>query len=127
MGSRQSFWLNSFIIFRIEYGQLYYRDIEREKINALEKSKGDFDADMTITHAMKAELNWWVKNIHTEKRYFGRENPKIVLQTNASSNGWFAVLSNVKTGGRWNSSEKENHINYLELLAIYYAFKIISS
>lgn len=107
----------------VEYGQLYYRDIEREKINALEKSKGDFDADMTITHAMKAELNWWVKNIHTQKRYFGRENPKIVLQTDASSNGWGAVLSDVKTGGRWNSSEKENHINYLELLAIYYALK----
>ena len=102
---------------------MYYRDIERGTNNALQKSKGDYDADMSITHTVKAELNWWFKNIYTQKRYFGRENHKIVLQTAASSSVWGAVLSNVKTGGRWNCLEKENHINYLELLAIYYALK----
>ena len=78
---------------------------------------------MSITQTMKTDLNWWFKNIHTQKRYFGTENPQIVLQTDASFSGWGAVLSDVKTGGRWNSSEMENHINYLELLAIYYALK----
>ena len=32
-------------------------------------------------------------------------------------------MNDSKTGGIWNYDEKENHINYLELLAVFYALK----
>jgi hypothetical protein len=47
----------------------------------------------------------------------------LVLQTDASLLGWGAVMNDSKTGGIWNYDEKENHINYLELLAVFYALK----
>jgi hypothetical protein len=50
-------------------------------------------------------------------------NPQVVLQTDASILGWGAVMNDSKTGSRWNYDEKENHINYLELLAVFYALK----
>ena len=72
---------------------------------------------------MYSELTWWVKNIHNQYRVLNRNNPQVVLQTDASLLGWGAVMNDSKTGGIWNYDEKENHINYLELLAIFYALK----
>jgi ribonuclease HI len=68
-------------------------------------------------------MTWWVKNIHNQYRVLNRNNPQVVLQTDASLLGWGAVMNDSKTGGRWNYDEKENHINYLELLAVCYALK----
>jgi ribonuclease HI len=51
----------------------------------------------------------------------------VVLQTDASLLGWGAVMNDSKTGGIWNYDEKENHINYLELLAVFYALKAFLS
>ena len=72
---------------------------------------------------MYSELTWWVKNIHNQYRVLNRNNPQVVLQTDASLLGWGAVMNDSKTGGIWNYDEKENHINYLELLAVFYALK----
>ncbi|KXJ22371.1 hypothetical protein AC249_AIPGENE23054 [Exaiptasia diaphana] len=44
------------------YGKLHYRNLEREKINALASHNGDFDAFMHISPLAKEELNWWVEN-----------------------------------------------------------------
>ena len=107
----------------VELGPLHYRDLEIEKIKALENAKGDFDANMNVTPLMKTQLNWWYKHIFTQIRNLGRENPKITIKTDASLEGWGAVLSQNETGGRWNAVERENHINYLELLAIFYGLK----
>ena len=47
----------------VEYGKLFYRNIENEKILALEKSRGNFDNDMFISNEMKDDLKWWVENV----------------------------------------------------------------
>ena len=78
---------------------------------------------MQISENVKSEMTWWVKNIHNQYRVLNRNNPQVVLQTDASLLGWGAVMNDSKTGGRWNYDEKENHINYLELLAVFYALK----
>ena len=48
----------------------------------------------------------------------------MVLSTDASMSGWGAVLTSRKAKGRWSPLERENHINYLELLAVYRAIMI---
>lgn len=107
----------------VEIGPLYYRNTEKEKIKALKNSLGNFEANMNITNEMKLELKWWSDNIHDQKRVIDRNNPEITIQTDASKEGWGAVLNKNKTGSVWNKIERDNHINYLELLAIFYALK----
>lgn len=97
--------------------------MEVQKIQALKVARGNFDLKMQISENVKTELTWWVKNIHNQYRVLNRNNPQVVLQTDASLLGWGAVMNDIKTGGRWNYDEKENHINYLELLAVFYALK----
>ena len=45
--------------------------------------------------------------------------PSFTLTTDASLSGWGAVFHNKRTGGTWSEIEKNNHINYLELLALF--------
>ena len=49
-----------------------------------------------------------------------------ILSQDVSIEGWETVETfegNIKANGRWNQEEKVYHINYLELLAIWYALK----
>ena len=47
--------------------------------------------------------------------------PDLVIYTDASLEGWGCHIakSDVSCGGRWTGNEKENHINYLEVKAVY--------
>ena len=105
----------------IEIGKLFYRNLEKEKIEALKKSKGNYEAYMHVTESMKSELKWWYLNIFTQNRKISHGNPSFIIETDASNLGWGAVLGKDKIGGQWTNEEKEKHINYLELLAIDFA------
>ena len=59
----------------VEYGKVFYRNIENEKILALEKSRGNFDNDMFISNEMKDDLKWWVENVKNEVRHISHGNP----------------------------------------------------
>ena len=94
-----------------------------DKINALKQAKGNFDAQMYLSFQARIELNWWLGNISTSFDYI--EQPKIdaVICSDASLFGWGAVMENISTGGQWSYTEATNHINYLELLAAFFALK----
>ena len=47
------------------------------------------------------------------------EGPNDTLTTDASMDGWGAVFGTCSTGGLWATQEARNHINYLELLAVF--------
>ena len=107
----------------VEYGPLFYRQLEREKIQALKNSKGDYEAVMHITHDMKIELLWWVNNLSTQKRLIDHGSADHIILTDASSAGWGSRYNGNRIGGRWNAEESGNHINFLELLAVSHAIK----
>ncbi|MEW8548334.1 MAG: reverse transcriptase domain-containing protein [Candidatus Thiodiazotropha sp.] len=109
----------------VEYGPLHYREIEKEKIQALKMSKGDFDCKMQVSESMKIDLIWWINNLASQKRYIDHGNPQIVITTDASHSGWGGVYEKEKFGGRWSDSEAENHINVLEMLAVWLALKSV--
>ncbi|XP_071153666.1 uncharacterized protein [Mytilus edulis] len=67
----------------VEFGKLYYRKIEREKIKALKLAMGDFDSEMFVTSEMKQDLKWWSENIYTQKRKFNRDNTTAVSYINS--------------------------------------------
>lgn len=111
----------------VMYGPLYFRQLEREKTLALRYSKGDYDACMVVSDKAGSELLWW--NTHLEASYniISHGEPTVVMSTDASSTGWGCALHDTSTGGHWTAEEARNHINYLELLAIYLALKSFSS
>ena len=47
----------------------------------------------------------------------------VTLYSDASLQGWGAVLNDKSTGGRWLPTEREHHINYLALLAAFFALQ----
>lgn len=101
----------------VEFGRLFYRNIEREKIDALKISKGDFSSKMLVTDDMKVELKWWIDNLSSQKRVIDRGNPEITVTSDASTLGWAGRCESQEIGGRWSVDEAQHHINYLELLA----------
>ena len=76
----------------VDYGKLFYRNLERTKIEALKNFRGNFDAFMHITSEMKLDLFWWIENIYAQVRIIARGNPDITMQTDASMICWGTVL-----------------------------------
>lgn len=107
----------------VEYGPLFYRNIEREKIAALRLFQGDFNSKMFISDAMKQDLQWWIKNLSSQKRHINHGNPDYVITTDASLVGWGAECIGEQIQGRWLVEESSKHINVLELKAVYFAIK----
>lgn len=58
-----------------------------------------------------------------QKREISHGTPDLILSCDASLQGWGGVTGDQKIGGRWTSDESEKHINFLELLAIFYTLK----
>ena len=107
----------------VEYGPLHYRNIEREKIEALKSSRGDFDGLMLISEAIKSDLQWWIENLPHQKRNIDHGNADYQIISDASLLGWGAVFENERIGGRWSAIEAESHINVLEMTAVFLALK----
>ena len=100
-------------------GPLYYRELEKNKTQALKEAKGNFDATMVLSQGAKAELHWWESNVETTFQTLSRDEPQHIITTDASLSGWGAEYQGISTGGMWTDSEAKNHINYLEMLAIH--------
>ena len=107
----------------VEYGPLFYRSLENDKIDALRDSRGNYNEKMKITTEAKNDLEWWIKNVHHSVRKISHGKPNFVLRTDASSSGWGAEFNGTTTGGRWNEHELPLHINEQELLAVLFALK----
>ena len=111
----------------VMYGPLHYRFLERDKILALQTTCWNFDKHMSLSLEAKAELRWRINNIVEAQNILSRNAPTVTLTTDASKLGWGAVLDTQSTGGLWSSTESQNHINYLELLAVFLGLQTFCS
>ena len=59
----------------VDYGRIFYREIEKEKIKVLRNHYGNFESEMLISHSTNIELEWWIENIHTQVRHIDRAVP----------------------------------------------------
>ena len=53
----------------VEYGELFCKQLEIEKITALRINNGDFDCTMVISKNAKADVEWWLENARKEKSH----------------------------------------------------------
>ena len=58
----------------VQYGPLYYRELEKEKTEALKANFGHFDRKMSISETAQAELIWWIRNVDTADSKRGASN-----------------------------------------------------
>ncbi len=111
----------------VEYGPLHYRNMEIDKTAALKANKGHFDRPMNISGAAITDIQWWIENVQISSKVIFRGTPELTLESDASGSGWGATDGAINIGGRWNDDEiemaEDNRINYLELLAAFFALK----
>jgi len=115
----------SYSFLAVKYSKLHYRCLERDKIEALKTNKGNFDSKMSLSLRGYQDINWWIKNIASSYEDIYLPNHSVVITTDACKTGWGAVTSNNRTSGLFLSTEKDNHINVLELLAVYYGLQAL--
>ena len=104
----------------VTYGPLYYRDLEKTKSSALKVAN---DEKMSLPPLAKKELQWWVNNIETAFKKLVQDVPSHQITTDASLLGWGAECSGVSSGGTWTEVEATNHINFLEMLAVFFGLQ----
>ena len=107
----------------VQFGELYHRNLEKNKVLALQASKGNYDAPLYLSKDAKADLSWWINNVDSSFKKIVQPNPDMTLTSDASTKGWGAVYGEQKTGGPWSLEEQGFHINYLELKAIWLGLK----
>jgi ribonuclease HI len=80
---------------------------------------------MTLSQNSLLDLVWWERHLSTLKAPIFVGQPDFTLFTDASKEGWGCFLpdSSIKFGGKWNSKERQDHINVLELRAVLFALK----
>ena len=111
----------------VQYGGAHIKALEKDKIKALAKKKGNFDAMMAISKEGKEDIEWWVSEIGSAEKMIRLESPEVEICTDASTQGWGAHRGTTTSGGRWTQVEQESHINVLELRAILFGLQSLCS
>lgn len=72
----------------VTLGALYYRHLEKDKPQALQKTKGNFDASMSLLSPAKSELQLWIKNVLNAYNLINHPQPEHQITTDAFLTGW---------------------------------------
>lgn len=107
----------------VKYGWVYTKTLEREKYIALKKSNGNFNNKIILSEDLLSDLKWWSVNLESSYKPLKIKSFVKEIFTDASLTGWGAACDKSKTHGWWNSKESLEHINYLELLAVFNGLK----
>lgn len=111
----------------IEYGWVYYKPLEREKYLALLLNKDNFDAYMSVSIKLDKTFSWWKAHIGSANAPIRRQQFVREIFSDASLSGWGAACKKKSAHGFWKLSERTHHINYLELLAAYFALRTFAN
>ena len=72
---------------------------------------------MLVSKEAIQDMLWWKHNIIGPYALIVRENPSVIINTDASSFSCEASLGKNKTGGQFSTEESQQHINILDLEA----------
>ena len=111
----------------VEFGPLHYRNLEKDKVQALTASKGSYQGLVQLSKKSLKELQWWIDNIATSHKCITHVKSSVTIQSDASTVAWGAALSGQSTGGRWSTPEQQQHINVLELKAALFGLQAFCS
>ncbi|KAK2552743.1 hypothetical protein P5673_026180 [Acropora cervicornis] len=78
----------------VHFGELYYKNLEKDKVLALQTGKGNYDAPSYLSKDAKADLSWWINNVGSSFKNVVQPNPDVTLTTYPSTKG-------LERGGGW--------------------------
>lgn len=107
----------------IAYGWVYQKLFERQKFLALLLNNINFDSIMYLPELLRDDFLWWKNNIMLLSNPIRLESYSKIIYSDASLSGWGAMCEGRSARGFWNSKERREHINYLELAAAFFALK----
>lgn len=107
----------------IKYAWVYTKLFERAKFLALRKAANDYNATMELSSSLSEDFNWWLEKVSTARNVIRMDSYNLEIYSDASKSGWGAVAQGKIRNGFWSVSEKEHHINYLELLAAFHGLQ----
>lgn len=107
----------------VRYGWLHTKDLEMFKTRMLSQNRKNFKAKICLPSHLFEHLRWWLKNIPTAHNELKTDQFDHTIYSDASKEGWGAVWNGEVAKGRWSTTERQNHINYLELLAAFFGLK----
>jgi hypothetical protein len=110
----------------IEYGWLYTKAFERCKFLNL-KNNDNYDRYMNIPPSLYSDFDWWIKSIDKSICKIKFDEYKLEIYSDASTTGWGITCDNETASGIWSQDERNQHINYLELLAAFIGLKIFAN
>lgn len=111
----------------VRYGYVYTKLFERQKFLALQKSEGNYNQIMNLADSLSADFKWWQIILPVAQNSIKLENFAMEIFSDASCSGWGIFYNGQKSRGLWSDDEKHFHINYLELLATFFALKCFAS
>lgn len=111
----------------VVYGFIHCKQLERQKYLVLKFNGGDYEGKIWITESMLEDFNWWKKNAIIGSNPIRTQNYSIEIFSDSSLSGWGCFCNDARAFGFWNRQERKNHINYLELLAAFFALKCFAS
>ena len=99
-------------------GQLFCRQLQMLKTQGLLAQQQNYEAEITLTPECKEEMQWWIECLDQHSgQSFLTSVPDMTIRTDASKQGWGAVMDQERTQGVWSQMESKLHINILELRA----------
>ena len=72
----------------VPYGQMYYRELEKCKVQTLARSGGNFDRKAYISEEAANELKWWIRNIFDAFSPIKLPPFDLAIFSNANLEGW---------------------------------------
>jgi hypothetical protein len=108
----------------IPNARLFMRPIQLHLLENWSPSKMSLDFQIPCTQMLKTHLKWWLSlaNI-TQGRSLILSQQTVTITTDASLTGWGGHMKNQTVQGLWTEQMKLQHINNLELQAVFLTIK----
>lgn len=113
----------------VQYGPLYIKAFERTKFLALNNADGNYSSSMEIPAELSSDFQWWIRTFsNPDQENIIRSDLAVrEIFSDASLSGWGAACGKNRTRGWWSEADKSDHINLLELKAVFFALQCFAS
>ena len=102
----------------LQMAPLFCRSLQMCLRQTLSANSQDYQSTITLSPQATEDLQWWEHHLTSwNGRSLISPAPMIVIDSDASLQGWGATCEGKLTRGPWSPQEQTLHINCLELLA----------
>ena len=107
---------------------LHYRALQRLKNRILSYNKQNYLATGILDKESRTDLKWWSSLLQNHNgRTLVTPTASLTIESDASTKGWGVYCQGKRAGGPWQTMERKQHINLLELKSAFLALQTFVS